>query len=106
MCSPIRAESEAGVKRIRLGYVGVDAGMLMVGDPCYFVGKEATINERCKDWSTACSEVFCKDDPKRDTPLDVYGLGIAIATTHGDGCYSVFLETDNGGKRRLVVDLD
>ena len=92
--------------RKKIGECGVDAGMLMVGDPCYFVGTKATINERCPDWDKACREVFCKGDISRDTPMDVYGLGVAIATTHGDGCYPVYLETTADGKRRLVVDLE
>ena len=49
--------------------VGVDAGMLMVGDPCYFVGSDATIHERCKTWEQACDQVFCKEDFNRDTPM-------------------------------------
>lgn len=91
--------------KVKIGECGVDAGMLMVGDPCYFVGKDATINERCKDWKQACYEVFCKDDASRDDGMDVYGLGVAVATTNGDGCYPVYLETANG-RRRLVVELD
>lgn len=89
----------------RIGECGVDAGMLMVGDPCYFIGKDATIHERCNDWKQACDEVFCTGNYDRNDGMDVYGLGIAVATTHGDGCYPVFLETDNG-RRRLVVELD
>ena len=89
-----------------IGHVGVDAGMIMVGDPCYFVGDDATIHERCKTWEQACDQVFCKEDFNRDTPMDVYGLGIAIATTYGDGCYPVYLETTKSGKRRLIVNLE
>lgn len=91
--------------KVKIGEVGVDAGMLMVGDPCYFVGKDASINEACKNWNQACDEVFCKPDLGRDTPMDVYGLGLAISTTHGDGTYNVYLETSTSGKRRLIVDL-
>ena len=90
--------------RKKIGTVGVDAGMLMVGDPCYFVGKDATINECCKDWAQACTEVFCAEG-RDDDSMDVYGLGVACETTHGDGEYPVFLETTNG-RRRLVVELD
>jgi hypothetical protein len=91
-----------------IGTCGVDSGMLMVGDPCYFIGDQTTIHARCKDWKTACKEVFCKGDValNRDAPMDVYGLGVAIATTHGDGCYPVYLETTKSGKRRLVVELE
>lgn len=91
--------------KVKIGTVGVDAGMLMVGDPCYFVGKDASINESCESWDQACNEIFCKPDVRRDTPMDVYGLGVAISTTYGDGEYNVYLETSASGKRRLVVDL-
>jgi hypothetical protein len=91
--------------KTKIGTCGVDAGMIMVGDPCYFVGKEATIGERCKTWSQACDEIFCKDNIDMDTPMDVYGLGVAIGTTNGDGCYPVYLENKNG-RRRIIVELD
>jgi hypothetical protein len=90
--------------KTKLGMVDVDAGMLMVGDPCYFIGKDASINERCANWHTACEEVFAEE--YRDTPMDVYGLGIAIGTTNGDGSYPVYLETTAAGRRRLIVNLD
>ena len=92
--------------KVKIGECGVDAGMLMVGDPCYFIGKDATINSRCESWDQACREVFCKDGVDRDTPMDVYDLGVAISTTYGDGSYPVYLETDDDGSRRLIVELD
>lgn len=92
--------------RKRIGECGVDSGMLMVGDPCCFVGREALINGKCFSWDQACREVFCTDPaPDRDEGMDVYDLGVAVATTDGDGCYPVFLEIVNG-RRRLVVELD
>jgi hypothetical protein len=103
----IKDETSEKPSRVLLGQVGVDAGMLMVGDPCYFVGKDATINERCATWEQACTDVFTKAPlPGRDAPMDVYDLGIAIATTYGDGCFPVYLETNEKGRRRLVVNLD
>lgn len=92
--------------KVKIGECGVDAGMLMVGDPCYFVGEEAIIHKHCKTWSQACDEVFCKQGVTLNSPLDVYGLGVAISTTYGDGCYPVFLETTKEGKRRLIVELE
>ena len=92
--------------KVKIGEVGVDAGMLMVGDPCYFVGKDGSINESCESWSQACDQVFCAPGiVGQDTPMDVYGLGIAISTTYGDGTYNVYMETLPSGKRRLIVDL-
>ncbi len=94
--------------KVKLGYVGVDAGVLMVGDPCYFIGEDAIIDEKCKTWKQACDEVFLTGDAlnNADKPLDVYGLGIAIHTTHGDGEYPVYLVTSKSGRRKLVVNLD
>ena len=90
-----------------IGHCGVDAGMLMGGDPCYFVGKDSTINERCDKWSTACKDVFCKPETNdRNVAMDVYGLGVAIATTHGDGVYPVYLSISKTGKRSIIVNLD
>ncbi len=94
------------MKRKRLGFVGVDSGMVMVGDPCYFVGMDAEINSRCSSWVEGCERVFCVPGQERDEGMDVFGLGVAVATTHGDGVYPVFLEVGDDGRRRLVVELD
>lgn len=92
--------------KTKIGMVAVDSGMLMVGDPYYFIGTDASINDRCTGWNQACDEVFCKDAPRRDTPLDVYKLGIAIGTTNSVGSYPVYLGTTAAGRRRLIVNLD
>lgn len=94
--------------KVKIGECGVDAGLLMVGDPCYFIGKDAVVNRRCKDWDQACNDLFCNGDSWKDrnNAFDVYGLGVAIGTTHGDGVYPVFLETTDKGRRRLIVNLD
>jgi len=90
-----------------LGHIGVDAGMIMVGDPCYFIGKDATVHKTFPDWDTACKELFCNDKYQTDESYNIRdGLGIAVTTTYGDGTYPVYLETTNNGKRRLIVDLE
>jgi len=94
-----------------LGLIGVDAGMIMVGDPCYFIGKDATVHKTFPDWKTACDELFCNEKYANDESYDIRGgLGIAVPTTHGDGTYPVYLEEkigeDGESKRRLIVDLD
>jgi hypothetical protein len=92
--------------KTKIGMVEVDAGLLMVGDPCYFLGKKSSVNVRCASWQQACKEVFLNDDITMDRPLDVYGYGVAIRTTNGDGSYPVYLETTASGRRRLIVNLD
>lgn len=91
--------------RKRIGVCWVDAGMLMVGDPCYFIGKDANIHAMCKDWDQACEEVFLNEDKAGDG-MDVYGLGVAVHTTNGNGPYPVYLEKTKAGRRRLIVELD
>ncbi len=68
------------MKRKRLGFVGVDSGMVMVGDPCYFVGMDAEINSRCSSWVEGCERVFCVPGQERDEGMDVFWAG-------GRGCH-------------------
>ena len=101
--------------RKQVGVVGVDAGVLMVGDPCYFFGPEITAAQQAYrgGWTEVCEELLDKQfDADRDNAAQLRfakghkGLGVIVHTTHGDGAYPVYLETDNKGRRRLVVDLD
>ena len=95
------------MSKVKIGEVGVDSGTLMVGDPCYFIGERASIKEKCETWSQACEDIFCAEGSfSKDKGLDIYSLGVAVNTSHGDGVYPVYLETTKSGKRRLVVNLD
>lgn len=96
-------------KREQVGVVGVDAGCLMVGDPCYFINdpgsKTASSHLTWKD----CCDMMAREDGgpvQLDFEAGHEGLGVIVGTTHGDGCYPVFVETYARGRRRLVVDLD
>lgn len=63
-----------------IGYVGVDSGTVMIGDPCYVVPDE--------DWSDFCSEYDGKGGfDKRFAEMD--DGYIAVTTAHGDGEYAV-----------------
>jgi len=95
--------------KTQIGIVGVDAGLIMVGDPCYFldaIGNTSVAQQAYPTWSD-----FCDDLPKDNSPKQLNfergheGLGIVVGTTHGDGTYPVYLETTKAGKRRLIVEL-
>jgi hypothetical protein len=100
------------MNRKRIGVCGVDAGLLMVGDPCYFWPEDnyssAAVNS-IPSWGSFCELV--KDQPGKSDGFQLYfkdnhvGLGVVVETTCGDGVYDVFLE-EEGGKRRVVIDLD
>ena len=101
--------------KTKIGIVGVDAGVLMVGDPCYFFGPEKTTAQEAYPggWSEICDTVlndkFDESEP-RAAQLNYAkghaGLGVIVGTTHGDGVYPVYLETDDKDRRRLVVELE
>lgn len=96
-------------KRIKIGEIGVDAGSVMVGDPCYFFGKDCEATRAYPSWKDVCA-LF--DYDKGCPPVQLKyaighdGLGVIVRTTDGDGVFPVFLETKADGRRRLVVDLD
>ena len=105
------------MKRKQVGMVGVDAGLIMVGDPCYFwpnkENKKTTATASLPTWSTVIDALYAGKEQgpgKNDGHQLAFakghdGLGVIVETTHGDGTYPVFLETE-GGRRRLVVELD
>jgi len=95
----------------KIGVCGVDAGLLMVGDPCYFWrnGEESAAEESIKEWPEVCDKIKELDKNsgyQLNFKMGHAGLGVIVETTYGDGVYPVFLETTEKGKRRLVVELD
>ena len=102
-------------KRIeQAGVIGVDAGCVMVGDPCYFFGsggKPSSSQDAYPNWEDVCKQIdYDEDGGRKPTQLKYAmghdGLGVIVETTHGDGMFRVWVETDEDGHRRLVVDLD
>ena len=86
----------------RIGYVGVDAGLIWVGDPCYILHKDPTAAQGYdrppstigKDWGEFCS-LLRLDDPNRSHwsfsyELGHEGLGVCVSSGYGDGTYPVY----------------
>lgn len=76
-----------------IGYIGVDSGTVMVGDPCYVVPDEL--------WSDWCREYDSGGgfDAKY---LEMGDGTIAITTPHGDGSYPVKARRNDRGQ---IVEL-
>jgi hypothetical protein len=77
-----------------VGHVGVDSGMVWLGDPCYLAGEEGDLVDAILHGQTGGVS----------TPRGDLG-GIAVPTAYGDGVYSVFAHRDDDGRIvRLEVD--
>ena len=72
--------------------VGVDAGMIWIGDPCYIMGEDTS--HRPESW-----DGFCHDIEELNNVAEPLGKGIgcAISSGFGDGAYDVEIETTDCG---------
>ena len=78
--------------------VGVDAGMIWIGDPCYVLGDDAS--HRVTDWMDFCDKIpHCNEV---SAPLG-HGIGLAIPSGYGDGCYPVTVERNGDGRVASVT---
>ena len=77
-----------------IGTVGVDAGMIWIGDPCYVMGDDA--GNRVRDW---CGDFVSKCDfDSRSGYFKPLGdnTGIGVSSGYGDGLYEVFVKRSHG----------
>jgi len=78
--------------------VGVDAGCIWIGDPCYVMGADSS--HGVKEWGDFCRRLnhslpVCE-------PLGE-GIGLCIDSGYGDGLYDVEVEYNGEGKPARVV---
>ena len=88
------------MKRKLLGYIGVDAGLCWIGDPCYVLGNDAS--SRVNSWSEFCDKL--RGMKESAMPLGE-GVGVVVRTGYGDGEYPVYgyLHTD-GTIAKVMVE--
>ena len=93
------------MERKAIGRIGVVSGNVMVGDPAHFIGTDALILESIPDreelgnaLNDADGEPLVFETPKYRR------LGISVPSDTGG--LDVYMETDDEGRRRLVVELD
>lgn len=94
-----------------IGQIGVDAGIVWVGDPCYIMHRDdgklpSTVGE---SWSEFC-DTLAGDQFIKSFPYEGghEGLGVCTSTMYGDGFYRVIGFFERGSKRPscVVVDFD
>ena len=74
----------------KIGVIGVDAGLVMVGDPCY-----GSMSERFKNWDEFCNYLGDKYPTMKSIPYELghEGQGVVVSSGFGDGTYEVFVKT-------------
>ena len=91
------------------GVVGVDAGMVWIGDPCYCVTPDAT-EHPAETWDAFCELLKADGFPSHRQfryRMGHAGLGVCVSTLWGDGEYPVYIEMgDNGRPAAVIVRFD
>lgn len=97
-------------KWVEIGKVGVDAGMLMIGDPCYFIGDEAAARHPFPTWDRFIAAQQDREGPDFELLHQIEfrpgstGLGVVAATAHGDGLFTVYaLKADKTDRTQALL---
>ena len=86
-----------GVSERLIGHVGVDAGVIVIGDPCYLVQGGAPSSP---EWQEVVRELYDEANPRRiegTSAVEIEGT-IMTPTPLGDGLYAVYGEVDEDGQ--------
>lgn len=100
----------------KVGEVWVDSGSVMVGDPCYTHGQDAS--HAVADWNEFLSRTWPKVFGKNGEinhkvgmkdvtyALSEKGIGMVVSSGFGDGVYPVFVKySDEGQWGKRVAEL-
>ena len=88
-----------------LGTIGVDAGLVWIGDPCYIL-HEKLPKTLGNTWSEFCDFFNEKEHLSFNYDRGHEGLGVCTSTKHGDGSYPVIGVFDEDDKRPSAVIID
>src|SRR4051812_49896316 len=92
------------MKSVEIGTVYVDAGMVMIRDPCYSLPETARHRGVAASWDRFCDAVG--NASSHAEPLG-RGLGLVVKVPYGDGQYPVMAEmSDHGLIRSVTIDFD
>jgi|688.fasta_scaffold22546_12 hypothetical protein len=98
----------------QIGVIGVDSGLVWIGDPCYLLDDERPKSVG-KDWSEFCDIINTnKDEETSSIPFNYdmghKGLGVCSSTKWGDGTYPVYgifeKGEDRGRPNGILIDFE
>ena len=91
-------------KRIKVGTIGVDAGLCWIGDPCYILHKGKKSPKAIgKDWMDFCNKLGNDDHKSFNFDMGHEGLGVVVSTGYGDGSYPVIATIKDGRVKSVSV---
>jgi len=85
--------------------IGVDAGVVWVGDPCYILHKKKLPKTLGKNWSEFC-DLLGNECPTRkqfNYAAGHEGLGVCVSSGLGDGFYPVYAEIEETGWGKRIT---
>ena len=85
-----------------IGFIGVDAGLCWIGDPCYVLPDDSSEREVVKDWGEFCDVMQDQTHVSWSYTAGHEGLGVCVSTG-GDGCYPVVADIGEDGSIRSVT---
>ena len=96
------------IKKVQIGVVGVDSGLLIIADPGNLIHTKLSKNFG-KNWDGFCK--IMKQKPEQEYKQFNYdhgkpGLAVVTSTIIGDGLYPIFYEEENGVIKKITIDLD
>lgn len=80
------------------GYIGVDAGLCWIGDPCYIIHPDEVPEALGKNWGDFCDNLGHKGAQQFHHDSGHGGLGVVISTGWGDGIYPVQVKKTSDGR--------
>ena len=97
-----------------VGWIGVDAGLCWIGDPCYVLPDEDDTENPGSDWEKFC-DAFRSGGPRatlvgKRTVVQSFpygngseGLGVCVVTGNSDGYYPVEADIEDGRVKSITV---
>jgi hypothetical protein len=92
-----------------IGKIGVDAGIVWIGDPCYIIHRDEKLPSTIGDnWLEFCSLLGDETYKSFNYEIGHEGLGVCTSTKYGDGLYNVigFFYGESKKPSCIMIDFD
>jgi len=87
-----------------IGKIMVDAGIIMIGDPCYSLHRDDKFPEFGDSWDEFCNILEQNNFDQKNTINIGNGLAIVVSSGWGDGIYNVYARHREGRIAAVLID--